>query len=104
MRNAVIRIARDPGFADSLRSYKIFIDFVQVGVIYQKELRSFEVSPGHHDIYLEINWCSSQHLDIDLAAGEEVTLICRSSHPLLAAFRPYFNPERYIELYPEEHI
>jgi hypothetical protein len=53
---------------------------------------------------LEINWCSSQHLDIDLAAGEEVTLICRSSHPLLAAFRPYFNPERYIELYPEEHI
>lgn len=63
------------------RTYKVFIDDQVVGAIRRKETKTFEVSPGRHRIHLEIDWCSSRSVSVELPPGEEVKLTCSARPP-----------------------
>jgi hypothetical protein len=63
------------------RTYKVFIDDQVVGAIRRKETKTFEVSPGRHRIHLEIDWCSSRRVSVELPPGEEVKLTCSARPP-----------------------
>jgi hypothetical protein len=73
------RRAWPPG--DLFRSYKVMIDGAVVGWIKRRKTKTFTVAPGHHEIHLEIDWCSSAEVAVDLSPGEEVKLTCRSGWP-----------------------
>ena len=98
MEHAIIHLERKKGPSDLLRSYKVIIDDELAGTIRHGKSCSFQVRPGRHDIFLMIDWCSSQHLTIDIAPGEEIKLICQANSPSL-----WFNmPMRdYMKLYQE---
>ncbi len=99
MKTAIINISRKPAFSDLWRSYKIFIDGKQVGSIRHGKQCSFEVSPGHHEVFLTIDWASSQRLSLTLAAGEQINLVCQAKNPLFAAYNATIGSEDYIKLY-----
>jgi hypothetical protein len=63
------------------RTYKVFIDDRAVGAIRRKETKTFEVAPGKHRIHLEIDWCSSRRVSVELPPGQEVKLTCSARPP-----------------------
>jgi hypothetical protein len=73
------RFAWPPG--DLFRSYKVLIDGAVVGWIRRRQTKTFAVPPGHHEVHLEIDWCQSQEIALDLAPGEEAKLTCRAQWP-----------------------
>jgi hypothetical protein len=101
MDNAMIHLARRPAWADMLRSYQIFLDGEPVGSIRQGMSCAFQVHPGHHELYLTIDWCSSRHLSIYLAPGEKTTLICQGRNALFALYNISFGAHDYIRLFQE---
>jgi hypothetical protein len=101
--SAIIHIERKAAWGDLLRSYKIFLDEKSVGTIRQGMHSSFEVSAGRHEIFLTIDWCSSQRMSIDLAPGEKVKLICQARNAWLwvAFYNITFRANNYIKLSQE---
>ncbi|HEU5381738.1 MAG TPA: hypothetical protein VFV38_40475 [Ktedonobacteraceae bacterium] len=102
MQTAIIHIVRKPALSDLLRSYKIFIDGKQVGSIRHGKHCSFDVAPGHHEVFLTIDWASSQRLSLTLAPGKQINLVCQAKNPLLAVYNVTAGSKDYIKLYQEE--
>lgn len=73
------RFGWPPG--DLFRLYKVVIDGSVVGWIRRRQTKSFAVAPGHHQIHLEIDWCTSRDVDLNLLPGEEAKLTCRAGWP-----------------------
>ena len=101
MENAIIQLERKRAWADLFRSYQIFLDAELVGTIRQGKSCSFEVHPGHHELFLTIDWCSSQRLSMDLAPGEKVKVVCQGKNALFALYNVTFGADRYINLFQE---
>jgi hypothetical protein len=83
-------------FGDIGRTYKVFIDDQAVGAIRRKETKTFEVPPGKHQIHLEIDWCSSRRVSVELPPGEEVKLTCSARPP--NSGMAVLNSSSYIKL------
>jgi hypothetical protein len=81
MESATIHLTRYPNQGDRFRAYRIVLDGTRAGTIRGGNTCSFEVQPGHHDLFLTIDWASSPHLSLDLAAGAEVQMICQGRNP-----------------------
>ena len=92
-RLTVKRLPRPWG--DFLRSYKVFVDGTNVGMIRRRQTRSFDVVPGRHQIHLEIDWCRSRKIDVDLEPGQEVHMTCRCRNSSRFGF---MAPDGYIRL------
>jgi len=101
MEHAIIHLWRKPPYTDLLRAYKIIIDGKRVGTIRPGKRHLFEIEPGHHDIFLRVDWGSSRHLSIDLAPGEEVKLICQGGNPFAWLYNVTAGARNYIKLYYE---
>ena len=73
-----------------LRTYKVVIDGNTVGDIRRGETKTFDVSPGRHEIHLEIDWAKSRDLELNLSSGDVASLTCRARPPSggLAALSP----------------
>ncbi|SHH20156.1 hypothetical protein [Clostridium grantii] len=84
----MIKITRKKGYADSLRKYKIILDNNYLGDINQEEIKSFEVAPGEHTIYLNIDWCRSNKLDFYISENDVIEFECGSS---LRSWRYFFG-------------
>jgi hypothetical protein len=80
--------------ADLLRSYKVIIDGTFVGAIRRRQTRSFDVSPGQHEIHLTIDWCRSRSIQLELLPGEEAHLSCKARS--LFGGRGVAHPDDYI--------
>jgi hypothetical protein len=104
MENAIIHIERRAAWADLLRSYKIVLDEKVAGTIRSKRHCSFEVRPGRHEIFLTISWCSSRHLLLDLAPGEEVNLVCQGRTSTSTLYNVTVGADDYIILFQEPFI
>lgn len=101
MESAIIHLKRRATWADMLRSYQIFLDGEQVGTIRQGMGLTFQVHPGHHELFLTIDWCSSRHLSICLAPGERTTLICQGRNALFTLYNITLGANNYIKLAQE---
>ena len=67
---ATIQFKRKKEFQSSIRDYQVFIDNEKIGTIRNNETKEFTVLPGHHQLVVKIDWCSSPVFNIDLAEGE----------------------------------
>lgn len=85
--------------ADLWRAYKVHIDGEPVGKLRRREAQTYDVPPGAHAVHLTIDWARSPTVEVELAAGDHVELICR---PNANAFLwPYWltaGRHRYITL------
>ena len=66
---------------DVLRTYKVVIDGTEVGDIRRGETKTFDVSPGEHEIHLEIDWATSRRLGLKLSEGDLASLTCSARPP-----------------------
>ena len=99
---ASISIERKPlGGVDLFRRYRVLIDGNEVGRIGRGERQAFEVDPGPHQVRLKIDWCWSEPVDLQVAEGDEVALVCEPNANVIT-FIYYATGayDRYIKLSP----
>ena len=73
-----VRRGKD-GLQDRFRAYRLIIDGRQAGKLKRGQCVQIGVEPGRHSVQMAIDWCSSKILDVDVAAGAQVSLLCRSA-------------------------
>jgi hypothetical protein len=61
----MIRIKRDAGYADRIRAYKIVLDDNVIGEIKNGEQVELNAPPGKHQLFLKIDWCSSNTINFE---------------------------------------
>jgi hypothetical protein len=97
MTSSVISLSRVlGGWRDRARRYQVIIDGAQAGWIKRGERLELPVAPGRHSVWLEISWARSPQLDVDVGAGETVSLECEpgTSMPLGAGSDVYIQLRR----------
>jgi len=72
----MVNLKREKSYSDGLRKYKIYIDDVYVSEISAGTSLNLNVPRGKHKIYLKIDWCSSNVLDINCLDEEAINLEC----------------------------
>jgi hypothetical protein len=100
VNGALIQLDRAAGGrTDKLRAYKVLLDGVKVARIRRGETRTLEVSPGHHELRLAVDWCRSPIVRLDLMAGQEARLRCwPKANPLTGLYRATLGWATYIGL------
>jgi hypothetical protein len=73
------RLRRPVG--DVLRTYKVVIDGNRAGEIRRGETKTFDVTPGRHEIHLEIDWAKSRNVELNLSSGDVASLSCSARPP-----------------------
>ena len=76
---AVLKIARDSGYADRARAYQVILDGHKIGEIKNGWTQRFPVTPGQHRIWLKIDWCGSKEITFAIAENDEITLQAKSN-------------------------
>jgi len=74
----MIKLKRDSGWADRARAYKVVLDDEVIGSIKNGEEKEFDVHVGRHELFLKIDWCSSNSISFD-ADGSVLNFECGSS-------------------------
>lgn len=99
-----ITLARDSGYADRIRSYRVLLDGLEIGTISNGESKTFSVEPGAHELVLKIDWCSSNTVRFDLPEARSIRFECGSSlrgiKLFLALYYVLFARDQYIWLGP----
>jgi hypothetical protein len=102
MKNSMssIEVQRESrGWSDYLRSFNIVIDGKAVGGIYAGGSSAIEVSPGSHEVFLKIDWCRSEKINVNLAPGEVAQFLGGSrANPLTIFYWTTFGHSRYLTL------
>ena len=100
MATALVEVQRElSGLRDHLRSYQVVIDEEVVGLLSAGESLIFEVGPGSHELFLKIDWCRSEKLNIALEAGQTVAFRCApNGNPLTEFYWISFGRHRYLKL------
>jgi len=76
IENSIIIIKRDRQYADSLRSYRVFLDDREIGTVSRHKEKEFHISPGKHIIQLKIDWCKSNQLEFEIERDQVINFIC----------------------------
>lgn len=79
MERQVIKLTRDSGWTDRIRSYHVVVNGEKVGEIKNGESKNFDIAPGTHEMMIKIDWCSSNLLTFDVKANEDVSFECGSN-------------------------
>ena len=74
----MIKIKRDSGAADRGRAYKVMLDEKVIGEVNNGQEVTFEVPKGTHNLYLKIDWCSSNKISFDIKDAD-IVFECGSS-------------------------
>jgi len=85
----ILKITRLTSYSDRLRSYKIVVDGREMGFIKAGETVRVLVEPGNRRVYLKIDWCSSNIIDLAVKAQTEYKLECGSRLTGLRIFLAY---------------
>jgi hypothetical protein len=75
------------GWRDRARSYILMVDGAEVAWVRHGERLEILLEPGHHKIFMRINWCRSQVIEAEAQSGEVIQLFCApgGGHPLVSA-------------------
>jgi len=74
---AKIVLTRAPGgWRDRFRSYLVMIDDKEVGQVRRGQRLEIQVTPGHHQIFLKIDWCKSPAIELDAGPHDVIEMSC----------------------------
>ena len=86
---------------DRVRGYRILIDGREVACIENGSSVQIPVLPGTHSVRMQVDWCQSPELRVEVKAGESVALECGPNcTPLLALLYITVLRKNYIWLHP----
>lgn len=86
---------------DRLRGYRVLVDGHDVASVENDSSVEIPVLPGTHSVRLQIDWCQSQEMRVEIKSGESVELVCGpNSTPLLALLYITTMRKNYIWLRP----
>jgi hypothetical protein len=84
---------------DRARAYQIIVDGMHAGTIGNDAEARIAVTPGRHTVRLEIDWCGSPEVEVDVGAGTECRLECGpNANPFMAFVYITFRKDRYLWL------
>jgi len=83
----VIRLARARApMRDRFRAYRVLVDGALVGTVRNGRVADFVVPTGRHQIRLQLDWLTSNPIDVDLGAGQMATFDCGPAGSSVTAF------------------
>lgn len=95
-----IILARDNGYADRIRKYRVLIDNQDVGKIASGETAKYEVNAGRHTLQVKIDWCRTECLAITMDQQDQIFNVksnLRGWNIILAGWYAFF-PSKWIVL------
>jgi hypothetical protein len=70
-------------WADRAREYRVLVDGQQRALLGNDATVQLPVTPGEHKVRMQIDWCRSRDLTVNIRHGEIVRLECQAnSNPL----------------------
>lgn len=81
---------RERAMMDYFRAYKILVNGKQVGTVKNGMDFKLEVTPGNYLIQLQIDWCYSNSVEIEIN-NENVILKCGNNFKGKGVFKGVFN-------------
>jgi hypothetical protein len=83
MAQSKITITRKQDFFAIMRELKVFVNGKHVGNVRWDNSNDFSIAPGTHQLYVKMDWCQSEPINIDVGENEvlkyEVTLLANES-------------------------
>ncbi len=96
---ATLIFKRTKEYQNALRKIMICIDGEETGEIGNGETKSFEISPGKHNVIAKIDWCKSKEFKLDSLDNSTKTILISSNYPTyLALFSTTFGRNNYLKL------
>jgi hypothetical protein len=97
--NGQLEVSRPKrGSMDLFRAYHVLVDGADVGEVRRGQSRLLYIAPGKHEVHLEIDWARSPSVDIDVAPGETVRLVCWPKLPAWQSKKALAKPDEWIVL------
>ena len=100
-----LKFIRQKQYADRIRRYSIIIDGEKCEEIRSGEEKTINVSDKPHEVYLKIDWCTSNTIKIQDTGKTEIIFSCYNSFsgpkmfiPFLILFYVTFWRDRYLTL------
>ena len=95
---AKVIIKRKHTRANRAAPYRLMLDGYHAADVVDDGTTELTVTPGHHELYLQIDWCRSPTVSLDVHPDENVELECRAdSNPVTALYMLTFGRKRYID-------
>jgi hypothetical protein len=101
MSSSVIRIERGRAMFASLRKLSIWVDKAQAGAIARNSSVDFNVVPGRHTVAVTMDWCTCRPVEVDLAAGELVTLVVTFPSMFTSGLKMFLMSSSFFTLTPQ---
>ena len=86
------------GSVDLFRAYHVTVNGDDMGEVRRGHSRRLRIAPGIHEVHLVIDWCRSPSIDIDVASGETVKLLCWPKFQFWQTKTALANPDEWIVL------
>ena len=98
--DAKIVLTRDRGgWRDRFRSYAVMVDKQEVGQVRRGQRLEIPVTPGLHQIFLKIDWCTSPTVEVDAGPHDVIEMSCAPAGPATAGLGAVVgNTDAYITL------
>lgn len=94
----VIRRAH-ASWQDRTRGYRVLVDGLQRAQVGDDETVQIPVTPGPHVVRLQMDWCRSRELQVDIRHGEILRLECKpNASPFLTLLYITIWRDKYISL------
>lgn len=97
---ALIEVQRvSGGYTEHLHPFKVVIDGGVAGQLGAGESGAFEVAPGSHKVFVKIDWCRSETVDVHLGGDQKANFRCETRANLLTdAYWATLGRRRYLRL------
>jgi hypothetical protein len=84
---------------DMARKYTVLLDGVEIAKVSNDSEVEFDVEPGKHTVQMQIDWCHSRKVEVDVFSAEPLVLECGpNASPFSALFYITMWKNKYIWL------
>ncbi len=100
---SILKFVRPRRWQDKVRSYRVFVDDLEIGTLKEQEELLVPVTPGSHYVHLKIDWCSSPQTHVYVPEGSTRTLSCEpTGPPIIGVFRGFLQSQKYLLVKEQE--
>lgn len=86
------------GWRDYFRSYEVMLNGERRADLWRGEKTRIEVDPGAVEIFIQIDWCKSRLLQVNVEAGSEERLVCSPRSLWTTIYGITFGRNDYVRL------